>query len=112
ILAVLLVGGFFRSLQFTALNALSYADVARPEMGQATAIASVAQQLATSTGVALGALVLEMVQAWRGDATLVPVDFAIAFLVMGLLALASIASHAGLPRNAADEVAGRAPVKP
>ncbi|MGE0211028.1 MAG: DHA2 family efflux MFS transporter permease subunit [Parvibaculaceae bacterium] len=112
ILGVLLVGGFFRSLQFTALNALSYADVARPEMSQATAIASVAQQLATSTGVALGALVLEIVQAWRGDETLVAADFSIAFFVMALLAFASIASHARLPKNAADEVAGRAPVKP
>lgn len=112
ILSILLVGGFFRSLQFTALNAISYADVARPDMSQATAIASVVQQLSASIGVALAALVLEIVQALRGDATLVAADFSIAFFVMALLALASVLSHAGLPRDAADEVAGRAPVKP
>ena len=38
IMAVLLVGGFFRSLQFTAYNALAYADVPRARMSAATAL--------------------------------------------------------------------------
>lgn len=112
ILGILLVGGFFRSLQFTSLNAISYADVGRPDMSQATAIASVVQQLSASIGVALAALVLEVVQAVRGDTSLVAADFSIAFFVMALLSLLSVASHARLPGNAADEVAGRAPVRP
>jgi MFS family permease len=112
IVGVLLVGGFFRSLQFTSLNAVSYADVTRPDMSQATAIASVVQQLSASVGVALAALVLEVAQALRGDETLVAADFSIAFFFMAFLATLSIASYAGLPKDAADEVAGRAPVKP
>ena len=36
IYAVLLAGGFFRSLQFTAYNTLVYAEIARPRMSAAT----------------------------------------------------------------------------
>ena len=43
---VLLAGGFFRSLQFTALNALCYADVPQESMSNATSFAAVGQQLA------------------------------------------------------------------
>ena len=55
IMMVLLVGGCFRSLQFTSLNAIAYADVSNRDMSYATSLSSVAQQLALSIGVALGA---------------------------------------------------------
>lgn len=61
ILTVLLIGGCFRSLQFTALNAIAYADISNRDMSSATSLTSVAQQLALSVGVALGAAVLEAV---------------------------------------------------
>ena len=59
-IAILLAGGFFRSLQFTAVNTIAYAEIEPPLMSQATTIVSVAQQLALSTGVAVGALVVEI----------------------------------------------------
>ena len=55
IMMVLLVGGCFRSLQFTSLNAIAYADVSSRDMSYATSLSSVAQQLSLSIGVALGA---------------------------------------------------------
>ena len=58
--AVLMVGGFFRSLQFTAVNALAYAEVPASRMSRATALAAVGQQVSLATGVALGALTVEM----------------------------------------------------
>src|SRR5262249_13834774 len=65
ILAVLLAAGFFRSLQFTALNAISYSDIGQREMGPATSLYSVAQQLSLAMGVACAALVLEGAQYVR-----------------------------------------------
>jgi EmrB/QacA subfamily drug resistance transporter len=56
---ILLSGGFFRSLQFTAINTIAYAEIEPPLMSKATTLVSVAQQLALSTGVAVGALVVE-----------------------------------------------------
>ena len=49
--------GFFQSLQFTSMNTLVYADVSAAAAGSASTIASTAQQLATSFGVATASLV-------------------------------------------------------
>src|SRR5271155_1537841 len=45
LVGALLAGGFFRSLEFTALNAIGYADVPPARMSRATSFASVAQQM-------------------------------------------------------------------
>ena len=47
---LLLGGGFFRSLEFTSINAIAYADIDSAAMSQATSFASVVQQLSLSTG--------------------------------------------------------------
>ena len=67
-IAVLMVGGFFRSLQFTAVNALAYAEVPAARMSRATALAAVGQQVSLATGVAVGALTVEMAVRFNGQA--------------------------------------------
>src|SRR5690606_29400853 len=89
ILVVLLIGGFYRSLQFTSINALAYADIAPPEMSRATSFAAVAQQLALSAGVAFAALALEGAQAARGGPDLASADFAAAFLAIAAISASS-----------------------
>ena len=59
IMTILFAGGCFRSMQFTSLNAIAYADVSHRDMSSATSLSSVAQQLSLSVGVALGACALE-----------------------------------------------------
>ena len=59
-IAILLSGGFFRSLQFTSINTIAYAEIEPPKMSRATAMVAAAQQLSLSTGVAVGALVVEI----------------------------------------------------
>ncbi len=56
---ILVVGGFFRSLQFTAINTVAYAEVEPAQMSRATTLVSVNQQLAVSAGVAVGAFSVE-----------------------------------------------------
>ena len=53
---LLLIGGFFRSLQFTSVNALAFADVPHEKMSRATTLTSVAQQLSLSIGISVGAI--------------------------------------------------------
>ena len=65
IMIILVVGGFFRSLQFTAVNTLAYAEVTPPEMSRASTIVSVNQQLAISVGIAVGAFAVEATMAMR-----------------------------------------------
>src|SRR5882757_5224345 len=55
IMIILLVGGCFRSLQFTAINTVAYAEVEPAQMSRASTLVSVNQQLAVSAGVALAA---------------------------------------------------------
>jgi EmrB/QacA subfamily drug resistance transporter len=107
ILAVLLVAGFFRSLQFTALNAISYSDIAQRDMGRATSLYSVAQQLSLAMGVACAAFVLEAAQYLRGDTSLSVDDFAIAFFVVALVSGLSVFSYLRLPPDAGSEVSGK-----
>src|SRR6266567_176744 len=54
----LLAGGFFRSLQMTSINTLSYADVPPAMLSRATSLTSMAQQLSQTAGVAAGAMLL------------------------------------------------------
>ncbi|MGE0007497.1 MAG: DHA2 family efflux MFS transporter permease subunit [Parvibaculaceae bacterium] len=112
ILAVLLAGGFFRSLQFTSLNALAYSDIPQREMGPATSFYAVAQQLSLATGVVCAASVLEFAQYLRGDVMLTVNDFAYAFFAVALVSALSVLLHLNLAPDAGAEVSGRRiPVK-
>ncbi len=108
ILIVLLTGGFFRSLQFTSLNALAFADVPTPVLSQATSMSAVAQQLSSACGVALAAFLLETTRSLRGDDTLVTADFSIAFMIIAVFTAFSAFLHLSLEKDAGAEVAGHA----
>jgi EmrB/QacA subfamily drug resistance transporter len=107
IIAVLVVGGFFRSLQFTSLNALAFSDIPEDRLSQAATLSAVAQQLSAATGVALAALVLELARAMRGDATLQVEDFAIAFYAIAALTAVAALTHLSLPKDAGSAVSGK-----
>jgi EmrB/QacA subfamily drug resistance transporter len=111
ILAILLAGGFFRSLQFTSLNALSYSDIPAREMGSATSLYSVAQQLSLAAGVVCAASVLEFAQYLRGDLMLSVTDFAYAFFAVAFISALSAFSHLKLAPDAGSEVSGRSVAK-
>jgi hypothetical protein len=104
VLASFTAGAFLRSLQFTALNALSYADIERAEVAKAASFYSVAQQLSLSAGVAVGALALEFLQWQRGDVTLAAGDFSLAFFVVAVIAMASVVQYLRLANDAGSAV--------
>lgn len=106
ILAILLAGGFVRSLQFTGVNAIAYAEIATRDMSAATALSGVAQQLALSIGVALAAAVLEFSGRLDGRADLQAGDFWPAFLLVSLVSASSALFFRGLKPDAGAEVSG------
>lgn len=109
---VLLVGGFFRSLQFTGVNAVAFADVEPADFSQATSFSSMMQQLSLSVGIGFGALMLTLSQMWRGSDTLSYTDFPPAFIAVGLLTAVSSLFFVGLHRTAGDELAKRSAPAP
>jgi MFS family permease len=106
IFLVLLASGCLRSLQFTSLQAVSFAEVTRETMSQASGIASMAQRLAQSLGVAIGAYALQVSSLVQGHADVAAADFPPAFVAIALLSAVSLFFHAALPPGAGAEVSG------
>ena len=104
---LLLVGGFLRSLQFTAMNALTYSDIDRGDTSNATTFYAVAQQFSLSAGVAVAAFVLEAVQAWRGEPVIAADDFSMAFFIVSGIAMTCVFYFARLDANAGSSVITR-----
>jgi EmrB/QacA subfamily drug resistance transporter len=111
-IVILLAGGFFRSLQFTAINTIAYAEIEPPLMSRATTLVSVAQQLSMSTGVAVGALVVEITLRLRHDTAMAAADFPPAFLAVAAITAAACLVFLKLPPDAGAELAGRAIASP
>jgi EmrB/QacA subfamily drug resistance transporter len=107
LLIALLAGGFFRSLEFTALNAIGYADVDSARMSRATSFASVAQQMSGAVGVAVAAASVEALRFGLGDAQLAARDMSISFAVVALITLSSVAIFVRLKPDAGAEVSGQ-----
>lgn len=104
---VILVGGFFRALQFSSVNSLAFADLENKQMSQGTSITSVAQQLSIAAGVAIAAIVLDATRYVRGDLAIVAEDFAPAFVLVGIIAMCSALFFIGLPKNAGASLTAR-----
>jgi len=109
IMTLLLLGGFFRSLQFTSINTLAYAEVEPHRISRATALVSVAQQLAISAGVAVGALAVELTVYSKGNGPLQASDFPAAFLAVAAISALSVLIFTRLPTDAGAEMADRLP---
>jgi len=107
IMIILVVGGFFRSLQFTAINTVAYAEVEPAQMSRATTLVSVNQQLAISAGVAIGAFSVESTMLVRHVQELSAADFAPAFLVVAFISTISAYFFYKMPIDAGHQVSGR-----
>lgn len=75
ILFIIFIGGVSRMLQNNSLKTLAYADVISTKMSNATTLAQLAQQLGQALGVAIPALILQSVTAFRGETHLSKSDF-------------------------------------
>jgi MFS family permease len=107
IMILLVVGGFFRSLQFTAINTLAYAEVDPPRMSRATTLVSVNQQLAVSAGVAVGAFSVESTMWLHHANELTAAYFAPAFVVVAIISTISTYFFYQMPIDAGHQVSGR-----
>ncbi len=103
---ILLVSGCLRSLQFTALQAISFAEVAQSDISQAASITSMVQRLSQSLGIALGAYMLQLSSSLQGHSTIIARDFWPVFLALALIALIAPALHAKLAPDAGAAVSG------
>jgi EmrB/QacA subfamily drug resistance transporter len=107
IMAVLATGGFFRSLQFTTLNGLAYAEIDQDRMSRASTTSSMAQQLVQSVGIGLAAMLLHFISRWKGETRLTWDAVSPAFAIIGAVTFISLFWYVRLPANAGEELHDR-----
>jgi MFS family permease len=109
IMAVLLVGGFFRSLEFTSIATIAYADIPPRLVARATSLSAALQQVSLSVGVAVGAFTVELTLRLKQHPVITAADFAPAFLVVAAISALSVLVFWRLPSEAGAELADRLP---
>lgn len=105
---VLFMSGVFRSVQFTALNTIAFADVKNDEMNGANTLFSTVFQLGIGLGIAVGAICLRIGTALSGvelEISIIP--FRIALYIVAFISLLPLWGLLRLHHNAGDLVAGR-----
>ncbi|HTI83728.1 MAG TPA: MFS transporter, partial [Acetobacteraceae bacterium] len=114
IYVVLLLNGFFQSLQFMAYNTIAYADVPRPQMSTATSFYTTFQQMSLTLGIAISAAVLAVSEHLLGHTELALSDFSVAFLVVAAISLLAPLLSSRLDKSAGAELSGHRdrPAKP
>ena len=103
---ILLAGGATRSLQFTALNTLAFADIDKKHAGDANTLNSLVQQIAMTLGVAGAAFGLQASLAMRGGGALAAIDFQVAFLGVAMCGALALIFYARLSADTGREVSG------
>jgi hypothetical protein len=105
IMSLLLVGGFVRSLEFTGLNAIAYAEIDPAKMSAAVSLGSVAQQLSLSLGVAAGAGALQGFALFSPSMDVLALgNIKWAFIAMAAVSLSAVAAFLRLPADAGSEL--------
>ena len=87
---ILLILGFFNSIQFTSMNTISIADLRPYQNSSGNSLVSVNQQFAVGFGIAFGLIVLKL---FEGDTTFIKNEvhnaFRYTFLIVGFLTILS-----------------------
>jgi EmrB/QacA subfamily drug resistance transporter len=103
IVVYLFIFGLFRSVHFSALGALVYADLPVERGAGATSISEVAQRLSQSAGIGVCATLLAVV----GHGHIIAGDFPIIFGVVGFSEVVSALGFRNLTRDDGHQITGR-----
>ena len=108
VVAILFVHGALRSMQFTAMTTLAYAEISPERMSRANGFLSAVMQLSMGMGVAIGAVTLRLVAHARGHSASAPQlrDFHLAILFISMLALGPVFDSLGLSPEAGAATSG------
>ena len=103
-IGMILMAGCFRSLQFTAINSIGYADISEQKTSRASSFIAMAQQLGLSLGVGVAASSLNFSMLARGAEHLNDVDVRVGLIVVGLVCASASFFFLKLPGNAGESL--------
>ncbi|EPY4621830.1 MFS transporter [Klebsiella pneumoniae] len=107
IMLILYLGGVFRSIQFTGVSTLAFADVPAAQMSDANTLFSTASQLAVGLGITLGAIGIrlgEQVCDWLHLTELPGISFRLSFVFIALICLVGMIDSLHLAKTAGSSV--------
>lgn len=107
IMLILYLGGVFRSIQFTGVSTLAFADVPAAQMSDANTLFSTASQLAVGLGITLGAIGIrlgEQVGDWLHLTELPGISFRLSFVFIALICLVGMFDSLHLAKTAGSSV--------
>ncbi|MGE2537246.1 MFS transporter [Klebsiella pneumoniae] len=107
IMLILYLGGVFRSIQFTGVSTLAFADVPAAQMSDANTLFSTASQLAVGLGITLGAIGIrlgERVGDWLHLTELPGISFRLSFVFIALICLVGMIDSLHLAKTAGSSV--------
>ena len=110
---VLFASGLTRSLQFSALNSLTFADASPEQMNAANTLANVVQQLTLGFGVAAAAAAVHLAALLHRDVAMDPTltDFRTAIVAAAIMAAVSTLDALTLSPDAGSLVSGHRPLR-
>ena len=110
LLPILFIHGMARSMQFTCLSTLAFADVPEERMADANGLFNVVTQLAMAAGITLGALAIRVGDTLAGGLEISSPAFPYraAFMLGAVVVLLGLFDTLRLPRGAGDQFVGRA----
>ncbi len=109
-LPILFIGGMCRSMHFTALNTIAFADIPQQQMTGANTLFSTAFQLTMGMGIAVGAIGIrlgQVIAAPIGLGGVTGIEFRLAFILLGIIALLAVLDCLPLDPKAGDNVSRR-----
>ena len=107
IMLILYLGGVFRSIQFTGVSTLAFADVPAAQMSDANTLFSTASQLAVGLGITLGAIGIhlgEQVGDWLHLTELPGISLRLSFVFIALICLVGMIDSLHLAKTAGSSV--------
>ncbi|MBN9302370.1 MULTISPECIES: DHA2 family efflux MFS transporter permease subunit [Dysgonomonas] len=105
IVVVMFLSGMFRSMQFSAITTLAFAEIPQQQMTAANTLYSTVQQMSTGMGIAMGAVFLRfsnMINGYSEHYTVA--DFRLAFIFVAILGIVSLYGFTKLTPDAGDAV--------
>lgn len=103
---ILFLNGIFRSMQFTSINTIGFADLSPNQISSASAITSTSMQLGNTLGVALASLGLVVAHNFRDaqSTVLSLADFQMSLVFIALISVVGLLCLFQLPNNAGDGI--------
>jgi len=106
---VMVISGFFMSIQFTGYNTIAYDEVSQQRMGAATSFYTTFQQLMLSMGICAGAAALQAAMVLRGHSKPLFTDFTAAFWTVAAVSLTATIWNRRFSHEAGHEISGHTP---